>query len=343
MVGTLPSVEERAAGEHGSGLEPEDDDPHDGCAVDGLRGARRRGVDQRRAAATLAAGQHGQVERTQLDALGLHKDKRRRLIAGALLHPVHDGVWSWGAPNDQPLALARAATLAAHPHGLLAGKSARWLWGWTPHLELPATVVVPRGRRRPREGVRLRLREIPDADHDLHYGIPVTSPARTVLDCAPLLTPDELDRLVADALISPYLTAGVLTEAVDAHAGRPGAPALRDVLGVAASGVTRSEVEARLRGAIVEAGLDRPRFNAEVHGHERDAVWDDLKLVVEVHGWRFHSAPRQFEQDRERDLQLATHGWQVHPVSYRMLTHHRLRTMAQLAVVIALRAAALAP
>ena len=164
----------------------------------------------------------------------------------------------------------------------------------------------------------------------------MTTPVRTVVDCAPLLEPAALDRLVDDALVSPYLTLGRLREQLASSSGRPG---VRDVLELAATGVTRSMAEQRMRALVTEAGFDGARFNEEVAGRERDVVWHDLKLVVEVMSFTFHATPRAFEEDLRRDLSLSALGWHVHPISYRMLRDQPLRTATQLGQVIAQRRA----
>ena len=304
-------------------------------------GAGRRGTprvtadDALRSALEVAGRQWGQASTAQLRAAGLDWDRCAALRRRGLLHPRHADVWALGPDARTPRADLMAAVLAGGDDALAADGAAAWLWGWRPRFVPPATVVVPRGRRRGRDDVAFSVRDIPDADRTHQLGIPVTTPARTVVDCAPRLEPAALDRLVNDALISPYLTLGRLHEQLAASTGRPGVRALRDVLQLVEEGFTRSEAEARLRALNREAGFDGARYNERIAGRERDCVWHDLKLVVEVMGFAFHTTPRAFEDDLRRDLSLSALGWHVHPISYRMLRDEPLRTAVQLGQVIA--------
>ena len=48
-----------------------------------------------------------------------------------------------------------------------------------------------------------------------------------------------------------------------------------------------------------------------VCGYEVDLHWPQQRLIAELDGWLYHGHQRAFETDRERDLVLATHGWQT--------------------------------
>jgi predicted transcriptional regulator of viral defense system len=134
--------------------------------------------------ASCAARQRGNITRQQLFALGLNDNAiDLRLMLGRL-HRVHLGVYSVGNPARTQLELAAAAVLACGPGAAVSHGSALGPWGfargWAPSLH----VTVP-GDRDP-AGVRVhRSRTLSPRNVRTRLGIRLTSPARTLLDCAP--------------------------------------------------------------------------------------------------------------------------------------------------------------
>jgi len=58
----------------------------------------------------------------------------------------------------------------------------------------------------------------------------------------------------------------------------------------------------------------------QIAGHEVDAVSRHQRLVIELDSRRFHTTPRAFEQDRDRDADLLNAGF-----STLRITDHRLK------------------
>ena len=87
---------------------------------------------------------------------------------------------------------------------LLSHHSAATLWGLRPGTARPVHVTLCEDRGGPRPaGVRIhRSRTITAADIRLHQGLPVTSPARTLLDIAVTLTDRDVERLLDEALFA---------------------------------------------------------------------------------------------------------------------------------------------
>ena len=75
--------------------------------------------------------------------------------------------------------------------------------------------------------------------------------------------------------------------------------------------MTRSELESRFLRMCRRFGIPRPERNADIEGKERDFVWRDARLVVEVDGHATHGTRFAFEDDRARDLTLVRAGWRV--------------------------------
>jgi very-short-patch-repair endonuclease len=83
--------------------------------------------------------------------------------------------------------------------------------------------------------------------------------------------------------------------------------------------VTRSDLEEMFITLIDAAGIPRPEINAIVEGFEVDAVWRDVRLVVELDGRDTHGTAAAFESDRHRDRVLQVAGWRVVRITYRQM------------------------
>ena len=49
-------------------------------------------------------------------------------------------------------------------------------------------------------------------------------------------------------------------------------------------------------------------------------MWRDVRLVVEVDGYRYHRSPSKFETDRERDVMRVSAGWRVLRFTWTQIT-----------------------
>lgn len=229
------------------------------------------------------------------------------------LHRQYRGVFSVGTPATTPHERAMAAVLACGPTGLLSDHAALALWGFARHWPAALEVTITAGDRRP-SGLVVHHRRLNADERRDHYGIPVTSPARALLDCAPSLR--KLTRTLRTALHSPYLTDAQLAEALARNPLHPGTKLIRFVL---EGPDTDSDLEDML-GAFCHAyGLPMPVFRATVNGHRVDAYIVEAGIVIECDGWEFHRYRWSFESDRDRDADHVAAG----DIPYR-LTKQRL-------------------
>ena len=151
----------------------------------------------------------------------------------------------------------------------------------------------------------------------------MTTPHRTLFDLAAVIDRQALERAAerADAL---RLTEPSLAALLARHPHRPGATALRAILGREVSATaTRSELEDRFLVFLDAHGLPRPLVNngIEVRGRwmECDCVWPSQRLVVELDGRATHDTTAAFERDRDRDRLLQAAGWRVVRITWRQL------------------------
>ncbi len=123
--------------------------------------------------------------------------------------------------------------------------------------------------------------------------IPLTTAARTILDCAAILPADEDDRLeqmCAEAHARGLAKAPDLCAQIERNPGKRGVARLARLLdrhGRPAR--TKRELERRLVALVRASDLPEPEVNAIVEGKERDLVWGDQRVVVEADSYAFHS------------------------------------------------------
>ena len=82
---------------------------------------------------------------------------------------------------------------------------------------------------------------------------------------------------------------------------------------------TRSELEFLFLELCRKNGLPTPEVNRRIGSLIVDFVWPDRRLVVETDGYKYHRGRISFEDDRSRDLELKTLGYEVI-----RLTHHQV-------------------
>jgi very-short-patch-repair endonuclease len=227
--------------------------------------------------------------------------------------------------------------LACAPGAYLANRSAGHLWSLTPYLPrptIPEVIVV--GRRSPRRPAvnAKRVRSLHPADTTTYMQIPITTPARTLLDLAPTLPSRQLEQALATARRKHLIRPTTLQALLARSCGRAGVGKLR-ALADEDPAFTRSIFEERFLALIRDAGLPEPELNAELGPHEIDALWRDERLAVELDSWSWHSDRASFEADRRRDADLVARGYRVIRVTWRLLRDEPLVVAARVAAALA--------
>ncbi|MFZ0039859.1 MAG: type IV toxin-antitoxin system AbiEi family antitoxin domain-containing protein [Solirubrobacteraceae bacterium] len=284
----------------------------------------------------LARRQQGNITRKQLLALGLGPAAIAHRVQTKRLHRVHRGVYAVGRPPSMPVERAAAAVLACGDEAALSHSSALTLWGFATRWPAPMHVSVSGDRRRPGIVVH-QTRGLTRADIRTHLGIRVTSPARTVLDCAPTLTTKRLTRIVNDGRRSGRLRPDALDDVRRRFPNHPGTRPLAQILDGSPGAPTRSVFEDAFVAFCQRFDLPRPRVNASVAGYEVDALFAAERLIVELDGWRFHNDRAAFETDRLRDADALTLGLATVRVTWERMTKTPQREAARLKRILARR------
>ena len=213
-----------------------------------------------------------------------------------------------------------AAVLACAEGAVLSHRSAAAAWGLRPTaLHSIVDVTVPTRVGRSRKGITLhRSRVLPASEVTTHRGIPITTPARTLLDTAPHLSRRQLERALDEAEHLQLLDPGSLTSVVQRNTGHHGTGRLAKTIAghEAGSTLTRSELEERFLDLCAASAIERPRVNTRVGRFEVDFLWPEQRLVVEVDGHASHGTRAAFERDRARDADLTAAGYRVVRFTY---------------------------
>lgn len=293
-----------------------------------------------RAIARLADRQHGVVTHGQLRELGLSRRTIERRVEALRLYGVHRGVYAVGRRSLTPLGHRMAAVLACGPTAVLSHKSAGSHWGLLETAQTKIDVMVPGTSRAQRKHIRVhRGRRLHPEDVQKLDGIPVTSVARTLLDLAAALNRFQLLRAVEQAERCRRLDYAGLQRLLDRGNGHPGTRRLGAILAAyTGAPATRSELERRFLDLVIAARLPRPHLNVAVAGLEVDAHWPQWRLVVELDSRAYHSSPRAFERDRERDATLLRAGQRVLRITSRRMTNHPTTVVGDIRALAALSA-----
>ena len=170
-------------------------------------------------------------------ALGFNRQAIAYRLKVGRLHLLHRGVYAVGHRPPSPLATATAAVLACGPNAALSHGSAAALWRIVTRWPSRTHVTAPTERGRP--GIHVHRS---NADSTTHYGIRVTTPARTLVDLADVLTPKQLSRAMNEAQVLRLVTANELN------------------------------LEEDFVRFLKRHRLPLPEFNQTIEGHEVDAV-----------------------------------------------------------------------
>lgn len=240
--------------------------------------------------------------------LGYSEAAIGRAIASRRLHRIHRGAYAVGNPRPSAHGRCLAAVLACGREAALSHDSAAWLWGLRSRCPGRPEVTLPaRGHRR--SGIHIHHSTILEpADRLIQEGVPVTSVARTLLDCAARARRRTIDGLLERTERLGLLDISAIEEILARSGRHRGKRPLRHSLDLYRDPVfSRAGTERRFLQLVLEAGLPRPAINNVVAGHEVDAYWERERFAVELDGFETHRTRAAFERDpiRIEDLKLA--------------------------------------
>jgi len=297
-------------------------------------GAQARTRDLDKLIAWVADRQRGVVAHWQLKDWGVSNTAIDRRIRKGLLIPIFRGVYAVGHRASVPLQREAAAVLAYRHHVALSHRTSAAMMELLPYpASADVWVTVAQRRVDGRPGLCVMCvdgfdpRDIRRLD-----GLPITAPARTLVDLASVVDAEQLERAVATGLRGErWATEREVWEQLARDRGRRGAGRLGALLERDAEPAhTKSEAEALLLGIIREAGFPEPRANMDIGPYEVDLAWPSHHVIAEYDSWQFHSDRTAFRPDRERTNWLQLRGYVVLRFTWYDVTRGRAALLTRL-------------
>ncbi|MEX1037492.1 MAG: type IV toxin-antitoxin system AbiEi family antitoxin domain-containing protein [Acidimicrobiia bacterium] len=277
------------------------------------------------AVAELAAQQQYLLTRSQIVGAGYSGALIQKRVAEGRWLRRQPGVYQVDFRPQRWVERVLTAVLAAGQGSLVSHRTALKLWNLDGVSKVPIELTVPFGHLPVPDGVIVhRTRRVQDTDEV--DGIPITNPARTLLDCAAVLpTPvlvKALDSAVRRNLTNLDDVAGFVSER--GGRGVTGTRKLRGVIDDYASDTSTGSPAESLalfylrRGLIPEPVLQH-EFITRNGPRRPDFYWPQAKKAVEVDGLDTHSSAAALDDDLERQNDLLDLGIELRRFSARQV------------------------
>ncbi|MEA2347485.1 MAG: hypothetical protein QOG62_1272 [Thermoleophilaceae bacterium] len=236
-----------------------------------------------------------------------------------------------GLPLD---GLFIAAVKACGEDAVLSHLSAAAHWGIVPWSDRRPEVSVTDSHRR--GGKRLQVHRtlaLDAGDRRVLRGVPLTSPARTLVDAASVLSERAQRRAVRQAQSLGLVRLGQIVETIK-RLGHPRGTAALGRIVATGPAPTRSELEDVVLELILRGDLERPEINVPLAIEGRKVIpdfrWPAQKLVVEADGAQWHDNKLAREDDAERQALLEAHGEHVLRVTWKQAVSDPGRTLRRI-------------
>ncbi len=260
----------------------------------------------------MAARQRSLIHREQALALGMSvRQFQARTAAGLYVRAQPRVFRVVGAPvtwEQQVL----AACMSAGGGAAASHRSAAQLWGLRGVDAAPVEVTVPTDWRPSLTDVVVHRSGAVDVVR--RRGIPVTTPAATLLVLGSTVDANTLGSAVEDAIFRRLTTAARLASMVErlGRPGRGGTAALRRVLEERGDeAATESVLEDMMARLLRRAGMRGFERQYWVAGVRLDFAKPEKKLGIEVNGAAFHSGAADVQRNCAKINRLLALGWRV--------------------------------
>lgn len=285
----------------------------------------------------LARTQHGLITLEQLRQVGLTRAQIRSRTQRGEWTPAATKVFRIGGAPVTRESQVTAHVLAAGPAAMASHRTAAVLWGLEDYAKAVPELSVPRSRRYQGDGVGVhRSGDLHLVSATIRAGLPVTPPARTLLDLAGVVTPSKLHLTIEAARRQRLATWDGLLSCLVAHArrGRPGVAALCSLLDQHQGEIaaTESGFERLVATTLLQAGLPAPVLQHQVHIEGRtyriDLAYPDARVAIELDGSQHRDSPI-WEADHIRQNHLVLAGWTVLRFTWRNYRRGRARLVRE--------------
>lgn len=273
------------------------------------------------------------VTRPKLLAFGYSPDTIKHAVHSGRLYPLWPGVYAVGTPEVTKLGMWTAAAYSCGDGAAISHADGTAVWGIGTAAPGCIEVSVPRNRHPRGKGIKVHRRHGFDAT--TRYGIPVTTPACTIIDMAPRLSRDRVESMIGEADVLGLVTPGAVRAAAAAHPWRPGAARVIEILDRRTFRLTRSKLERLLIPIALKVGFPLPLTRQRVNGYEVDFYWPDLGLIIETDGLTYHRTAAQQAKDRIRDQVHTAAGLTVLRFTHEQVVYEQAHVERILAATLA--------
>lgn len=289
----------------------------------------------------VGARQLGLLTTAQLRQCGLTRHQVETRAARSQLMAVRHGVWALAGSVPSPERAILAAVLAAGQGAVASHQSAALLWGLGYDLQVSARRAVSgggsggRGGRAPPvltapqqrkfTGVTVHQRALPSWQTTRQGRVPVTTPARTIVDLASVTDLRTLSLLTDDLLRRGLLPIDRLRRVVETlpQHGRLTTAPLHQLIADRLPGYQPGDSawEREMDDLYDKMGLPPAvrQYEITVGGrvYRVDRAIVDLRIAMEWKGYRWHAGRDAFDTAADREADLASVGWQLLGFTYR--------------------------
>lgn len=294
----------------------------------------------------LFASNYGLATRSQLRGLGFTDSSIQRLVSTGRISRFLPSVFrstavpiTWethalGGCLRSPGKVWISHRAAAAHHGFSGCRKGRLEYLTTTHL------------RPVRDQIIHYVEAVPVCDIEDLRGIPVTSPARTLLDLAGVVDEETLEVALDDAICTHKVRLARLRWRLDqlGTKGKHGPALLARLLKVRGEGavvpttILETKLVRLLRTANLPIGKAQHIFQEKGRPVARvDFVYPEQRVVIEVDGTRWHAGRRARVRDAERDNYLNVRGWIVLRFTWFDLVERPDYVIEQIALALGIR------
>lgn len=290
-----------------------------------LKPPRRRGTvsdgmgEKTRLIIDHARANGGIITTREAQALGMDRSVLARMVSDGVFRRLQRGVLALpGIDSAHALDLAAACRRL---EAVVSHQSAGQLHHFEGVPWSPPTITVPHRLTNRFPGVHIhQSTDISDADVVSIGSLPVTSPERTIIDLAAVMSDRRLDLVLDRALSSGIVDLTKLSEVFTglARRGKPGTTRVRRLIEQREGRYVPADsvLESRLLQLIDASGLPlpytqfRPAWLVPTNGRV-DFAYPEHQLIIEGDSRKWHLLMKSFETDRHRDNQAQLAGWRI--------------------------------
>jgi very-short-patch-repair endonuclease len=266
--------------------------------------------------------QHGLATNAQLAGLGIMAPAVTHRVRVGELERVFPRVYRSPLVPPSVLQRALAAVLWAGEGSVASHGTAAALWKVDARTADAGVELWVPGERAPRNpAVVVHRGAVTGNDRRMIDRVPVTSPARMIVDIAAVLDGEPLEAALEDVLHRGLTTPATIERRLASlgGSGRAGAGRLRRLLAQRDQAPAESRLEVKVWRLLRGAGL-RPVRQYAVRCESRtfrlDFAWPNLKVAVEAEGFVAHGGRLAHVADRRRLAALVAAGWSIVPVTW---------------------------